>query len=249
MLRISVYTLTLIFLFLPSSFAFARQSNQFGLLGGINQSYVSSSPDEQYTGRMGLAMGGFWEHSFMELLGLSLEFYYLQKGGKRGTDNISVSLGYLEIPFLARLHLGSRRFGFVLFGGPSVSYLATSYGETEAGDQSPLTSVHNGELSIHSGASVEIPISNELSLTAGARYIQGLTNISRGTNTLTNQGILITAGIIFTDPGEENAKDLNSRAKEFLQKKFPDSAPPTLAPTDVPPDAPPVTPVDEPPAQ
>lgn len=208
---------------LPS---FATSSNQFGLLGGVNLSNISATPDESYSGNMGGLFGGFWEHSLFENFGFSLEFYFLQKGGKRGTDDVNVHLSYLEVPLLARFHAGTRRFGVVFFGGPAASYLTNASGEQADGTTSDVTGIHRSELSLHGGASLEIPINNEISLTAGARYVQGLTNFSKGTNSLTNQGIVITAGVVFTDPQRENSKDLNRRAEEFLERKYPDSAPP-----------------------
>ena len=132
----------------------------------------------------GIQAGVSFQAGITPALSLVSELYYMRKGGKLKVNNpittneSSLRLNTLELPLLARLHLGK----FYMNAGPSIAYNLS--GKNTMGDQSTKLSFNNSgagfkrfDAGVQMGGGVEFPFKQKR-IAVDIRYSYGLTNIA-----------------------------------------------------------------------
>lgn len=125
------------------------------------------------------------------------ELYFMRKGGKLKDDNpltnaaSSLRINTLELPLLARVHMGK----FYLNAGPSVAYNMS--GKSTIGEVSDKISFENSlagfkrfEAGVQVGGGVAFPIKQKR-IALDVRYNYGLTNIVYNSEAY-NRGLMIS---------------------------------------------------------
>ena len=150
----------------------------------LNYGGSNSALTEYRKSIRGLQAGATFQAGVTPGFSLVTELYYIRKGGKLKTNNpltlqeTTLHLNTLEIPVLARFHLGK----FYMNAGPSIAYVLS--GKRKIDDQSTkLTFNNSGEgikrfdAGIQVGGGVEFPL-NQKRIALDIRYNYGLTNMS-----------------------------------------------------------------------
>ncbi len=167
--------------------------------------------------RAGLLLGGQFDYWFTPMWALSAQILYDQKGdqltgispdnGYPETDDFT--LGYLEIPILAKVAFGSSAIRPYVFAGPSLGFLL---GASDHQVQSQLgydqtvdvsSSFNTVDLSLLFGAGVSYQLSSGMQLFGDAGYALGLVNVENTAITgypesLQSRDVRISAGVLFT---------------------------------------------------
>jgi len=125
------------------------------------------------------------------------ELYFLRKGGKLKAGNplsvneSSLHLNTIELPVMARLHLGR----FYMNAGPSIAYNVS--GSNKIGDQSTKLSFANSgegfkrfDAGVQMGGGVEFPFKQKR-IAVDIRYSYGLTNIAYS-DEMHNRAVMIS---------------------------------------------------------
>ncbi|MGK2864360.1 MAG: porin family protein [Chitinophagaceae bacterium] len=155
----------------------------------------------------GIQAGVSFQAGVTSRFSLVSELYYLRKGGKLKannpltTDESSLRLNTLELPVLARLHLGK----FYMNAGPSIAYKLS--GKNRMGDMSTKLSFNNSgqgfkrfEAGIQMGGGVEFPLKQKR-IALDIRYNYGLTNIAYDRE-MYNRALMIS--VHFSKPWKTN---------------------------------------------
>jgi hypothetical protein len=117
---------TIVFFGLLSAVS-AQRVFHAGLLGGVSISQVLNDGLSHYS-KLGFYGGGFISTEFSELWRGEIGFTYVMKGSKENFNNdaaysgYKMTLGYIEFPFLAKIHSGKWDFEF----GLSIGLLVNS---------------------------------------------------------------------------------------------------------------------------
>ena len=132
----------------------------------------------------GIQAGVSFQAGITPAFSLVSELYYMRKGGKLKVNNplttneSSLRLNTLELPLLARLHLGK----FYMNAGPSIAYNLS--GKNTMGDLSTKLSFNNSgegfmrfDAGVQMGGGVEFPFKQKR-IALDIRYSYGLTDIS-----------------------------------------------------------------------
>jgi hypothetical protein len=132
----------------------------------------------------GLQAGATFQAGITPGFSLVTELYFMRKGGKLKANNplttneTTLHLNTLEIPVLARFHVGK----FYMNAGPSIAYVLS--GSRKINDQSNKLIFNNSvgginrfDAGIQVGAGVQFPLKQKR-LALDIRYNYGLTNIS-----------------------------------------------------------------------
>lgn len=133
----------------------------------------------------GLRAGLSFQAGITPSFSLVSDLYYLRKGGKLDagnpltTDASTIRLHTVELPVLARVHIGK----FYINGGPSVGYIID--GKQKINDQSvkllfnnSTTGYNRFEAGVQAGAGFYLPFKNK-TLGLDLRYAHGLTQVSK----------------------------------------------------------------------
>ena len=155
----------------------------------------------------GIQAGASFQAGVTPSFSLVSEFYFIRKGGKLKADNplttgeSTLHLNTLELPVLARFHLGK----FYLNAGPSIAY--TLSGNRKINDLSTKLSFNNSpegfkrfDLGVQMGGGVEFPF-KERRIALDIRYNYGLTNIAFN-NEMHNRALMIS--VHFSKPWKTN---------------------------------------------
>lgn len=175
--------------------------------------FISSSSGSVDIGRRtGFAVGGFALIDFAGPFALQPELVYVQKGQKSDLEaeffgetisgSVTTKLDYIEVPLLAKFQIPvAGPLSPNLFAGPTVGFTASSEvemefsGESESDDIGDDISGTDFGLAFGGGADFGL---SAATLTVDLRYGLGLTDIpDEGEASVTNQGIMLTAGLAF----------------------------------------------------
>ena len=195
------------------------QSNQMGLLAGINISNLDEK-NANYDNRTEYAFGGILEFSRNEMFSICLEPMYLQKGASEEISILGINfemdwrINYLEVPVMLKYKMGQNPTKFYFIFGPTFGILLSSEMEVSALGESIEVDVKDIMESIDFGVSfgggLSFPMGVNSTIFIDIRYTLGLADIIKGgtiesagetesipdTEVKTN-GILITAGFLF----------------------------------------------------
>ena len=164
------------------------QAVKFGLKGGWNiaNMHVSGVDLEgELSSITGYCAGGFVSVGVAEMLAIQPEIFYTRKGAQyeqEGPDVFAtwtMNYDYLEVPVLAKLSMPTR--GAIkpnLFAGPYMAFHVGAEAKIEWNGQTmeeDIEDVRDPDVGLVVGAGVDLGTG---SLTADARYVLGLTDIS-----------------------------------------------------------------------
>ena len=180
----------------------SAQGLAMGVKGGVNISSVDfDSPvgDTTLDWRVGAVVGGFVRFPLLSWVELQPEALYSSKGGKREDFGVSSSvlLDYLEVPVLARMPLGGRKYFAV--AGPYVGVrlrarTRTEFsGSTEEVDISDV--VERLDFGLAVGGGLEFG-----AIVLDGRYSFSLTDIDKDTSeeaSAKNRAVSVTVGFRF----------------------------------------------------
>ena len=186
--------IALIFSFL--SFNSFSQTTRFNILVNAvttNFNYGKSNGDLQSYKKSftGVQLGASFQAGITPMFSIVTETYFMMKGGKLKTDNpftankSTLRLYTAEMPVLARFQLGR----VYINSGPYVAYTFGGHIKTDGSQTIPekstnisFTNTADGfkrwEMGAQAGAGYVFRI-KKIHLTLDARYVYGLTNISR----------------------------------------------------------------------
>lgn len=155
----------------------------------------------------GIQAGVSFQAGITPAFSLVSEFYYMRKGGKLKINNplttseSTLRLNTLELPVLARFHIGK----FYMNAGPSLAYNFS--GKREINNQSTKLLFNNSsdafkrfEGSIQLGGGFEFPIKQKR-IALDIRYNYGFTNISSNKE-IYNRALMIS--VHFSKPWKSN---------------------------------------------
>jgi hypothetical protein len=155
----------------------------------------------------GIQAGASFQAGITPRFSLVTEVYYMRKGGKLEVNNplttneSSLRLHSIELPILARFHLGK----FYMNAGPSIAYNFSGNSKiAEVSTELSFTNSNNGfkrfEAGVQMGGGIEFPI-KQSRIALDIRYSYGLTNISYDKE-MYNRGIIIS--VHFSKPWKTN---------------------------------------------
>jgi hypothetical protein len=163
----------------------------------LNYGASNSGLSEYKKSARGIQAGVSVQAGISPWFSLVSELYFMRKGGKLEANNplttsaSSLRLNTLELPVLARVHMGN----FYLNAGPSIAY--TLNGKRTVGEVTNKLSFGNSaegfkrfEAGVQVGGGVAFPLKQKR-IALDIRYNYGLTNISRN-NELFNRGLMIS---------------------------------------------------------
>jgi opacity protein-like surface antigen len=196
-----IVSIAIVTIFLCAASA-AAQGLTTGVKGGVNVSTVDfDSPvgDTTLDWRLSAIVGGFVRFPLLSWVELQPEVLYSVKGGKREDFGVSSSvlLDYLDVPVLARMPLGGRKYFAV--AGPYVGFrlrarTRTEFsGSTEEVDISDV--IERMDFGLAVGGGVEFG-----AIVLDGRYSFSLTDIDKDTSeeaSAKNRVVSVTVGFRF----------------------------------------------------
>jgi hypothetical protein len=185
----------------------AAQSVQGGIKGGVSFSTVSGLgdvigdlPQLDTSNRINWIAGVFVKVNLGSFFAFQPEVLYVRKGAKLAatglfTEDLKVSLSYIDIPLLARIQT-SKGTGFYLLAGPSIGMNVAAETEDAAGETEDVKEDVNGsEMGLVIGAGVDLA-----HFVLEGRYTQGLSNVAKNLEddeSVTNRAVSLLFGIRF----------------------------------------------------
>jgi hypothetical protein len=167
----------------------ASTNFNYGKANNSLSDYKKSSP--------GIQLGVSFQAGITPAFSLVSELYYMKQGGSLKAGNpltgtqTSFSMSTLELPVLARFHMGK----FYVNAGPSIAYNLSGSSKTD-GVSTPIPfknsveSFKRWDAAIQMGAGYEFQIKQKR-LGLDIRYVYGLTNISYGQE-MYNRAIVVS---------------------------------------------------------
>jgi opacity protein-like surface antigen len=197
---------------------------KLGLIGGANLANLNGKDVDgtkfDFSGRTEFGVGGVLDVSLSENISLRFEPMYLQKGGETtvtdpdlGTATFALKAGYLEVPALLKIALGTSSIQPYLMAGPTIGFnLSSNLEFSAAGISAELDAkeiTKSTDFGLAFGAGVSFP-AGASSIFMEGRYNLGLSDIAKeGTLTFMGEdlvsgdaevktrGVQIMAGISF----------------------------------------------------
>ncbi len=173
----------------------------------LNYGDANSSLSDYKKSNKGIQAGASFQAGITPCFSLVSELYFMRKGGKLKNHNplthneSAIRLNTIELPVLARFHLGK----FYMNAGPSIAYSIS--GSREIEDVSTKLSFTNSpagfkrfDAAVQMGGGVEFPFKQKR-IALDIRYNYGLTDISYDRN-IYNRAIMVSAH--FSKPWKKN---------------------------------------------
>jgi opacity protein-like surface antigen len=188
-----------------AAFAQVRNSTEFGVNIGLNNSTIQYSGTGQNSDyKEGVNLGVSLEHYFSDRWSFKVKAIYDQKGWGNGfvvladgteIDGVDYHLNYITVPLMANWHFGRRRNWYLDFG-PYVGFLASASETSNSADVKPL--FNSTDVGIAFGIGVKIPVSNRVQLIFEYDGQGGLTNVFNQSNgTYQNIRSSLNVGLVF----------------------------------------------------
>lgn len=192
----------------------AGAQHRIGVIGGLNLANLSFDPELEgvdLKNRTAFGAGGVLDLRLAENVALRFEPVFLQKGAKAeftddvfGRIELTVKAGYLEMPMLVKLALGTSTTKPYLMAGPSIGLLLSAKTITKAAGQQEEEDikefVKDIDFGLNFGAGVSFPAGNN-SIFVEGRYALGLINLNDDPEDpdtkIKSKGIQFMAGISF----------------------------------------------------
>jgi hypothetical protein len=195
-------TVLVMSMFLLSTTAFSQAKTYLDLMVNVvstnlNYGDANKSVSDYKKSTNGIQAGITFQAGITPAFSLVSELYYMRKGGKLKAGNpfttnaSSLRLNTVELPVLARLHLGH----FYMNAGPSIA--CNISGKNTMGDLSTKLSFKNSgdgvkrfDAGVQMGGGVEFPFKQKR-IALDIRYSYGLTNIAYD-NQIRNRAVMIS---------------------------------------------------------
>ena len=168
-----------------------------GASTSLNYGGANSSLTDYKKSAKGIHAGASFQAGITPGFSLVSEIYFIRKGGELKANNpltttaSTLRLNTLELPVLARFHLGK----FYMNAGPSLGYNLS--GKREINDKSSNVSFNNSDggfkrldAGIQMGGGFEFPLKKKR-VALDIRYVYGLTNIAYGQE-IHNRALMIS---------------------------------------------------------
>jgi hypothetical protein len=149
------------------------QHAEFGIKGGVNFANLNANDNENLSNRTSFHIGGLAHLHLSKQFAIQPELLYSGQGASSSDGDLKLS--YINIPVLAQYMFGE---GFRLETGPQFGLLVGA----KAGDIDVKSSLTTADLGWAFGAGYKTPGG----FGVDARYNLGLTDISKGNNTVKN---------------------------------------------------------------
>ena len=177
-------TLLLSALFLALSATTQAQLVKFGIKGGLNYSNLTGSTAKT-DAITSYHVGALAEINLSEKFSIQPELLYSTQGATYKTilGDIDNELGYLSIPVMAKIYLNKV---ISLELGPQASFLLSEKDEFDIHNQNTFDFAAAGGLGFKITESIFVQ----------ARYVLGLTEVSKDANTK-NSVVQVSAGLLF----------------------------------------------------
>jgi outer membrane protein W len=195
-----IFKYSIIVLFISFATSIASQAQErvwsIGLEAGPNFSkYGWDSKNSDF--KTGFLVGGNLTYSIRNTYGFTGKLLYAQKGAKEG--NVKSTLNYIEVPIVGRWFFNEAGpFRPNIFAGPSFGFLTGVKTQTGNGDKVTVNnykdSIKTFDFGLTAGLGLNYEIAPETRILVDFRYTYGLTDISKGSSSVNNQVIGITAG-------------------------------------------------------
>lgn len=179
-------------------------AQSIGVKGGWAHPALAGADATDWKARNAFAAGGFLTASINPYLAVEVDALYAQKGAqeKEDTNPVSMKLGYIEFPVLARgtLPIENSPLRPALFAGPYLALKATCKAISSTGQSATCDQVGNNargaDFGLTFGGGVGFPLGEKLSGEIEARYNVGLTRIDTGTNpdNVKNRSFMVFVG-------------------------------------------------------
>ena len=161
--------LSFVIFFLAGMTSFAQRT-EFGIKGGLNFSNLAGDASSEFEWVTSFHIGGLVEFQVNDFLSIQPEAQYsLQGFGFTNDENVSI--GYVNIPVLAKFYLGGKNFS--LEAGPQFGIKVSSKYDFDGGSADIEEGLNNFDFSGVLSASYEF----DNNLFFSARYIAGYTNV------------------------------------------------------------------------
>jgi outer membrane protein W len=156
--------------------------------------------------KAGILAGAFVTYSIVNNFGITTKFLLSQRGYHRQNTILNkpedLTLNYIEVPILARFFLNkSGRFRPNLFVGPSLNFLmgaTNKLGNDDAKKILNYKDVYNTfDFGVTGGLGLNFAIADETRILLDARYVYGLSDVTKSSENANNQTISISAGVQF----------------------------------------------------
>jgi hypothetical protein len=154
---------------------------KIGIRAGVlisKQEFKNGMLDEDAKSKFGADLALIAEFPIGDVVAISPEFHWLQKGSKIEDLNApfnesSRTFNYLEVPVLLKLNFGEDA-GFFFFGGPSIGYLFAADQDGDGNNNDiDLSDFKRAEIGAHLGGGIGLgPVKIDV------RYILGFSNIA-----------------------------------------------------------------------
>jgi len=186
--NLSIVALLALFIALP-----AGAQVKFGVIGGVNLANLNGNDVDgtkiDFSGRTGFGVGGVLDVGLSENIALRFAPMYLQKGAEftdtdpdLGTATFAVKAGYLEVPVLLKIALGTSSIQPYLMAGPTIGFnLSSNLKFSATGINAEIDAkeiTKSTDFDFAFGAGVSFPAGAN-SIFVEGRYALGLTDIAR----------------------------------------------------------------------
>jgi Outer membrane protein beta-barrel domain len=179
------------------------QSTSMGIEGGINLANISTTPVFNTTSKTGFTVGGFADIGVSKVVSIKPGVRYIMKGYtfQNQLGSYTESYSYIEVPLMIKAKIPLNQVKPYFEAGPTISMQLSANGEATNNGQVQTednTAFYNTiDFGLYFGSGVEFRVAPNMDLFTGFGYGFGLTNISKGTTKVNNNGFQMNTGVKF----------------------------------------------------
>jgi len=159
--------------------AFAAEIH-YGVTGGLNLAKFTGDNIDDTDMKVGFNAGAMLDIELISMLSFQPELLFSVKGANSDDSDASLSLGYLEIPILAKITpVSNDKMDVSLFAGPFLSFKLSEKLMDSDGDEIDLDDdVYTGmDMGLTFGAGVAMPFAGDSKIGLQAGYEMGVANV------------------------------------------------------------------------
>lgn len=182
------------------------QTTGMGIEGGINLANISTTPIFNTSSKTGFMIGGFADIGVSKVVSIKPGARFIMKGFTFQNQNqigsvYTESYSYIEVPLMIKARIPLNQVKPYFEAGPTISMQLSATGETTINGQVQTqdfsASYNTVDIGLYFGSGLEFKVASDIDLFTGFGYALGLTNISKGTTKVNNNGFQMNTGIKF----------------------------------------------------
>ncbi|MBV6478243.1 MAG: hypothetical protein HGGPFJEG_00993 [Ignavibacteria bacterium] len=180
------------------------QSTGMGIEGGINLANISTTPIFNTNSKTGFTIGGFADIGVSKVVSIKPGAKFILKGftfQNQFGGNYTESYSYIEIPLMIKAKIPLNQVKPYFEAGPTVSIQLSANGEINNNGQvqtQDFSSLYSTiDVGLYFGSGVEFRVAPDIDLFTGFGYGFGLSNISKGSTSVKNNGFQMNTGVKF----------------------------------------------------